>query len=283
MFLDRQPAVNSSEYQWVARFHAVDHDAILLDEPGAATPEQGVGLMVNADQAVALHTNTGALVGESYGDKMRRLEQAAKDRFALGENDYAWVADFTETQAVIVRNGGDAEVYGYHLDGGRIVFDDSGTPVERRESWVSKIPTVNRLIDLLFNRQARPDQPEKEGDMPLTKEEKAELIQGFGEVVANAIKPLQEEVGTLKTGLSDLQTNHKQLSDSLTANARAEETKMREAVKAKFGEVVANSLKGDALLEMFKQCDSAVGILHGNAIEQPATGAPDPKTYGGTQ
>lgn len=36
----------------VAKIHAMDHDAILLDEVGAATPEQGVGMMVNADTAI---------------------------------------------------------------------------------------------------------------------------------------------------------------------------------------------------------------------------------------
>lgn len=35
-------------YKFTARDIEFDHDAILLDEPGAATPEQGVGMMVNA-------------------------------------------------------------------------------------------------------------------------------------------------------------------------------------------------------------------------------------------
>lgn len=41
--------------KWVAKIHAMDHDAILLDEVGAATPEQGVGMMVNADLAMPLN------------------------------------------------------------------------------------------------------------------------------------------------------------------------------------------------------------------------------------
>ena len=36
------------EYNFTARDIVFDHDAILLDEEGAATPEQGVGMMVNA-------------------------------------------------------------------------------------------------------------------------------------------------------------------------------------------------------------------------------------------
>lgn len=40
---------NGQEYTWVAENMRFDHDAILLDEPGAAQPEQGVGIAVNSD------------------------------------------------------------------------------------------------------------------------------------------------------------------------------------------------------------------------------------------
>ncbi|MDF7193545.1 hypothetical protein NFG05_18450, partial [Proteus mirabilis] len=53
-------------YNWIAKIHSMDHDAILLYESGAATPAQGVGMMVNADQATEVKTNSGALVGETY-------------------------------------------------------------------------------------------------------------------------------------------------------------------------------------------------------------------------
>lgn len=38
-------------YDWIADIRGVDHDAILLHEKGAATPDQGVGLLVNSDDA----------------------------------------------------------------------------------------------------------------------------------------------------------------------------------------------------------------------------------------
>ncbi|MFP1879783.1 DUF2213 domain-containing protein [Lonsdalea quercina] len=38
-------------YSWVARNMQFDHVAILLDEPGAATPQEGVGIFVNADNS----------------------------------------------------------------------------------------------------------------------------------------------------------------------------------------------------------------------------------------
>lgn len=39
---------NAEDCEYLARNMVWDHDAILLDEPGAATPEQGVGMFVNA-------------------------------------------------------------------------------------------------------------------------------------------------------------------------------------------------------------------------------------------
>lgn len=42
-------AVNAETHKHVARAIVFDHDAILLNEAGAATPEQGVGMLVNAN------------------------------------------------------------------------------------------------------------------------------------------------------------------------------------------------------------------------------------------
>lgn len=88
--------------------------------------------MVNADLAKPLKANSGALVGESYREREQRLDRAAKAKFAAGADEYAWVADFTDSQAVIIRNGGTAEVFGYKSEGGVIAFDDTGTAVARR-------------------------------------------------------------------------------------------------------------------------------------------------------
>lgn len=261
-------AHNAGSYDWIAKIHGMDHDAILLDEVGAATPEQGVGLMVNADQAVPLVANAGVLIGESYRERENRIQAAAKARFAPGPDEYVWVADFTDSQVVIVKNGGAAEAYGYSSEGGRIVFDDTGSPVVRQESWMAvALNTLKRA----FNQQARPAQT-KEGDMPLTAEEKAELTTdiskaitaNIGQVIADAIKPVSTAVETL-------QANHKALTDTLTANARAAEADKRKAVAAKHGEVVANALSGEALDAMFKSLGDAA-TLAGNSGQGQATG-----------
>jgi len=260
--------------EWVAKIHGMDHDAILLHEVGAATPEQGVGLMVNADLATPIKANSGALVGESFREREQRLDRAAKAKFAPGENEYAWVADFTESQVVIIRNGGSAQVYGYTSDGGKITFDDTGTPVARQESWVT---VVTNKVKSLFTLQDKPaTNHQTEGDMPLTKEEMEQIGSMIGQAVATnteaAIKPLAEKVDAL-------QANQQQLAETLTANSRAEEATKRAAVAKVHGEIVANALSGDALDAMFKNLGEAAPLGTNSAQAQTETGAPDPATY----
>lgn len=245
--------------EWVADIHGMDHDAILLHEVGAATPEQGV-----YHQA-----NSGALVGESYREREQRLDRAAKAKFAPGTDEYAWVADFTDSQVVIVRNGGDAQVYGYSADGGKITIDDNGTVVARQESWVA---VVANKFKALFTPQEQPAPNHKtEGDMPLTKEELEQIGSMIGQAVATnteaAIKPLAEKVDAL-------QANQKQLADTLTANSRAEEKAKRDAVAKVHGDIVANALSGDALDAMFKSLGEAAPLGTNNAQQHKETGAP---------
>ncbi|MGK4442692.1 hypothetical protein ACSMDF_04895 [Yersinia enterocolitica] len=262
---------------WVADIVRMDHDAILLHEIGAATPEQGVGLMVNADLATPLQANSGALIGESFRERERRLEKAAKDRFAPGDNDYAWIADFTDSQAVIIKNGGDAQVYGYKSEGGIITFSDTGTAVTRQESWVS---IIANKVKSLFTPQDSPatNSNNTEGDMPLTKEEMEQIGSMIGEAVATntekALKPLSDKVDAL-------QANHKTLSDTLTANSRAEEVTKRAEVAKVHGEIVANALSGEALDAMFKSLGKAAPLGTNSAQTQTENGAPDPATHFG--
>ncbi|WP_336700120.1 hypothetical protein [Pantoea dispersa] len=279
VFLDQLEANAEQKAQgieWVAKINAMDHDAILLHEVGAAQPQQGVGLMVNADQAKTLQANSGALIGESYRERERRLEQAARDKFATGPDDYAWIADFTDSQAIVIRNGGDAQVYGYSAEGGKITFDDTGAKVTRQESWVAIV--ANKFKSLFTTQDAPATNHQTEGDMPLTKEELDQIGDIVGKAItannATAITPLAEAIAAI-------QTNQTQLAETLTANSRAEEKTKREAVAAVHGEIVANALQGEALEAMFKSLGEAAPLGTNSAKNPPVTGAPDPAAYFG--
>ncbi|NDJ59441.1 hypothetical protein GWD52_21140 [Enterobacteriaceae bacterium 4M9] len=191
--------------KWVAKIHAMDHDAILLDEVGAATPEQGVGMMVNADLAMPLN-------------------------FGAADKDNIW-------------------------------------PV-----------IVNKLKSFFMTQEQPAPNHKTEGDMPLTTEEKQELIgeigKGVAANVAEALKPVMEKVDAL-------QANHDKLAETLTANSRAEEKTKRDAVAKMHGEVVANALSGDALDAMYKSLGESAPLGTNSGQQQKETGAPDPASYFG--
>lgn len=65
VFLEVEPSTDST-YSYIAKNMSFDHDAILLDEEGAATPNQGVGLMVNSTQQVTVINS----MLESYTDSV---------------------------------------------------------------------------------------------------------------------------------------------------------------------------------------------------------------------
>lgn len=55
------PAHNQTAYDWIANIHKFDHDAILLDQPGAAGPDQGVGMFVNTAEATPFDVDASEL------------------------------------------------------------------------------------------------------------------------------------------------------------------------------------------------------------------------------
>ena len=58
IFLEVEPS-DDSGYSYLAKNMQFDHDAILLDEEGAATPNQGVGMMVNGKQEITVIEKQG--------------------------------------------------------------------------------------------------------------------------------------------------------------------------------------------------------------------------------
>lgn len=91
-------------YKFIARNMEFDHDAILLDENGAATPDQGVGMMVNskgeeievinsfiddADREMdwAVESLARALDRKSKASVMERMKTAIMEAIGLSERE----------------------------------------------------------------------------------------------------------------------------------------------------------------------------------------------------
>ncbi len=155
-------------------------------------------------------------------------------------------------------------------------ISDTGSKVARQESWVAIV--ANKVKSLFTPQDAPATNHQTEGDMPLTKEE----LEQIGTIVSGAIAANNEaSLKPITEALAGIQANQKTLSDSLTANSRAEEKTKRDAVAAVHGKIVANALSGEALDAMFKSLGEAAPLGTNSAKNPPVTGAPDPAAYFG--
>lgn len=225
VLLERQEApAGVKGYQWVARNMRFDHDAILFDEPGAATPEQGVGLMVNTADAVTVN------LSEETADTVRDALYAIV-RTTYG--DQAWVRDFDATSVVYQTRDGYFE-RDYSFADGEATLTGDPVPVKPKTTWVERIANLWQRV-VPSNPSIKPNRQEA---TEMTKEELAEALKAHGE--------------TLMANLSNrLDQQDQKIEQALTANAKVaqdlKDAELRAVVAPVLGEVVANSLSGDAL------------------------------------
>ncbi|KQW79910.1 hypothetical protein ASC65_14345 [Brevundimonas sp. Root1279] len=82
------PVANATTHKQIARDYAFDHDAILLDEPGAATPDQGVGMLVNAEgeeqEITVINSSLTEMADQEIDFAGTRLVEALARRENLG-------------------------------------------------------------------------------------------------------------------------------------------------------------------------------------------------------
>lgn len=263
LMLEKVPNTDKSKpYDWVARIHDIDHDAILLDEPGAATPEQGVGLMVNTSEAQYMPTSIGLLSGVTYG--MRRdLLRAKIDEMLRTEQQYPYIVDFDDNSvAVEIEAAGQAsktKVFGYELKDGKIEISVQGVEVKEQRIWSV---VANAFRQVFTPRQTDTGKNSQE-KVNMTPEEKSALVKELGEVAANAAK---EAVKDVNEKLDTFIANQQAQADAAKAEVEAKDAELRKDVAAVHGDVVANALAGEALAAMHKTLGKAAPI-QGNSAD----------------
>lgn len=257
---------DGTHYRGTATNMVMDHDCILLDQPGAATPDQGVGLMVNnlnVADAVPLHANE-VLSATSFGKLQRLLGDAAQAKWGTDQK-YVWVEDFDATTA-IVRAGDNTQAVAYSVKDGQVEWADTATPVKQKTEW-AEIPIVNRFLQSLgFNLNSGPETNTSiESDPEMTKEELAAAFAANNDAIAGMLKPIGDR-------LTALETNQKELGESLTANTRAAEADKRAVVAKHMGQVVADALTGNALDEAHAKLVGSTGLVGGLQANTDADG-----------
>jgi hypothetical protein len=276
------------KHSWVAHNLDFEHTAILLDEPGAGTPDEGVGMFVNADGQEADVESTSLIdaansMKDGWWNKVKFYISNASEmsfddiyqalRMSIKQDDKKWryVVSVWPDHFVYEEDGENAKP---KLFDQKYLISDKvvtlvGDPVEvvrkpteyevktngeenpMKEKMIAALNAAGVTTDGLTDDQvwdAYNQQMQKKagGGGPGQAQINSDAITA---AVNLAIKPLTDEIGTLKS--------------QLQANAEQDLKTKRDAVKAKFSfmtEAAINSLTGDALNDMYSQCQTSTGL-----------------------
>lgn len=283
------------KHSWIARNMQFDHIAILLDEPGAGTPEEGVGMFVNADGQEG-EVETASLIDAANSLKDGLLN---KVKFFFAHNSDASFDEIYQMLREAIRAPSGSDVYRYvvtvwpdkfiYEEGNKLfqqkyLIDDStvtlvGEPVEvvrkpteyevktngetnpMKEKMIAAlnaagVKTEGLTDDQVWDAFNQHVQKKESGGDPGQTQINSDAITA---AVNAAITPLNDKLSKLET--------------QLQANAENDLKAKREAVKAKFSfmtEAAINSLSGDALNDMYSQCQTSTGLypaFQGNGTE----------------
>lgn len=276
------------KHSWVAHNLDFEHTAILLDEPGAGTPDEGVGMFVNADGQEADVESTSLIdaansMKDGWWNKVKFFMSNSSEmsfddiyqalRMSIKQADKKWryVVSVWPDHFVYEEDGDNAKP---KLFDQKYLISDKvvtlvGDPVEvvrkpteyevktngetnpMKEKMIAAlnaagVKTEGLTDDQVWDAYNQQMQKKEGGGDPAQSQINSDAITA---AVNLALKPLTDEISTLKT--------------QLQANAESELKTKRDAVKAKFSfmtEAAVNSLSGDALNDMYSQCQTSTGL-----------------------
>ncbi|EFB2450668.1 DUF2213 domain-containing protein [Escherichia coli] len=274
------------KHSWVAHNLDFEHTAILLDEPGAGTPEEGVGMFVNADgQEADVETTSLIDAANSMKDGLWNkvkfyLSNASNYTFddinraitcrlrdGQGEDSYLW-PEAIWPDSFVYRDGEQYFKQKYLIDDdGKAVFVGDRVEVVRKpteyevktngetnpmkEKMIAAlnaagVKTEGLTDDQVWDAYNQQMQKKDGGGDPDQAQINSDVITA---AVNAALTPLNEKLGKLET--------------QLQANAESDLKTKRDAVKAKFSfmtEAAINSLSGEALNDMYSQCQTSTPL-----------------------
>ncbi|HIB3266206.1 DUF2213 domain-containing protein [Citrobacter sp. FDAARGOS_156] len=284
------------KYNEIATNMMFDHVAVLLDEPGAGTPSEGVGIFVNADgdeqeiEVVNLAdgsdcTREGLLNKAKFfftnasNFSFSDIERAISDKLREGRTDDKWLwPESVWPDTFIYRDDAKYFKQKYLIDDdGKAVF--VGEPVEVvRKPTEYEIKTNGEndpMKELIINAlQAAGKPTEGKSD--------AELMDAYNQLAAEKAatktETPEEKAAREKAEKEERERANNQaeapawfkpfaddlaaVKSGLTANSDKEKGEKRAAVKAKFGldDLAVNALDGAALDGLFAQCQTSTGL-----------------------
>lgn len=283
------------KYNEIATNMMFDHVAVLLDEPGAGTPEEGVGIFVNSEgheQQIevariadgidctreGLLNKTKFFFTNASNFSFDDISRAISDKLREGDTEDKWL--WPETvwpDSFIYRDDARYLKQKYLIDDdGKAVF--VGEPVEVvRKPIEYEIKTngendpMKELIINALQAAGKPTEGKSDAELmdaynQLAAEKAAAKKDGGDEIDPATGKPKKKEQASnseeapawFKPFADDLAA----VKSGLAVNADKEKGEKRAAVKAKFGldDLAVNALDGAALDGLFAQCQTSTGL-----------------------
>lgn len=286
------------KYNEIATNMMFDHVAVLLDEPGAGTPEEGVGIFVNSEGdeqqievarlADGIDCTRDGLINKtkffftnasnfSFDD----ISRAISDKLREGDTEDKWL--WPETvwpDSFIYRNDTKYLKQKYLIDDdGKAVF--VGEPVEVvRKPTEYEIKTNGEndpMKELIINALKAAGKPtdgksddelmdaynqmadEKAAAKTESPEEKAARLKKEADDKAKEQANNNEEMPAWAKVLTEQVTA---LNSQINANSDKEKVEKRAAVKEKFklDDMAVNALDGAALDGLYAQCQTSIGL-----------------------
>lgn len=210
------------KYDWVATNMQFDHVAILLNEQGAATPSEGVGMFVNSEGEYQIEY---ASLNESSTQSIQNvISNAVHNALQKLKFNKQEESDPMKEKILAALNA-----KGIKTDG-----------------------LTDEQLLTAFNEQAAKDAIDKKKaeDEEKDKDKKEKEKEGAQN---------QEQA---PAWFKDFSKRFEVVEKVVNANVNNEEQTMRAAVKTKFGmsDTAVNALSGDPLKELYAQCQTSVGL-----------------------
>jgi len=214
------------KYNEIATNMMFDHVAVLLDEPGAGTPDEGVGIFVNGEgeeQEIEVVNLDDSNNPDPQDPAFKSFFNQLKAFFSANSNT---VNEETDPMKEIITNALKAK--GKEVEG--------KTDAELMDAY-NQVLAEEAKAKIEADEKAKKDKEEKDKQQITNDSEVPPWFKSFA-----------DELTSIKT--------------SLTANADKEKGEKRAAVKEKFKmtDVAVNALDGEALNELYAQCATSHGL-----------------------
>lgn len=283
------------KYNEIATNMMFDHVAVLLDEPGAGTPSEGVGIFVNSEGEeveieVALLSDAADCTREGLLNKTKffftnasnfsfdDIQRAISDKLHEGRADDKWLwPESVWPDNFIYRDEAKYFKQKYLIDDdGKAVFvgeplEVVRKPIEYEIKTNGENDPMKELIINALQAAGKPTEGKSDAELmdaynQLAAEKAAAKKDGGDEIDPATGKPKKKEQASnseeapawFKPFADDLAA----VKSGLAVNSDKEKGEKRAVVKAKFGldDLAVNALDGAALDGLFAQCQTSTGL-----------------------